>query len=150
MAEQDLYLRRQVSQLQDLVVSLDQSVSLVGQQVAAVGQEQQETRSELTVLRTDFADFVQLQARTSALQLAQTRVGVLKDDLNHTYGHHDVVRRSATGMLQAFDVGLVSEDTVQTVSEQLMVQTPRYWLAPVLVALARWAGDDQEGCLRAV
>jgi hypothetical protein len=53
-------------------------------------------------------------------------------------------------VLQAFDVGLVSEETVKNVGEQLMVQTPRYWLAPVIVALAAWCGDDEPLCRRAV
>jgi hypothetical protein len=45
--------------------------------------------------------------------------------------------------LQAFDIGNVSNKTVQEVSEQLMIQTPRYWLAPALVTLAAWSRDDQ-------
>src|SRR5205814_3416103 len=60
------------------------------------------------------------------------------------------VRRSAVGILQAFDVGLISEQTAQTVSEQLMIQAPRYWLAPVLVALAAWSRDEQSLGERAV
>jgi hypothetical protein len=53
-------------------------------------------------------------------------------------------------VLQGFDVGLVSEETVRSVSEQLMAENPRYWLAPVLVALGAWAGNDPELCERAI
>ena len=143
-------LKNQVDRLTDLVRGLDRSVTLVGQQVTVVGEEQRETRGELSVLRSEFAEFREVHQRTAAKQLAETRVGVLQDKLAHEFGHHDVVRRSATGMLQAFDSGLVTEETVHRVSEELMVQTPRYWLAPVLVAMARWAGDDRDGCARAI
>lgn len=150
MADIDYALRSKVDHLQGLVVQLDHSLSMVGQQVASVSDEQRQARSELATLRTDFLEFVS-QARLAAnLQRAETRVGVLQDELEHRFGHHKVVRLTAVGILQAFDVGLVTEQTVRAVSEQLMVQTPRYWLAPVLVALAAWAGDDRQLCERAV
>ena len=76
--------------------------------------------------------------------MAETRLGTLKSDLEREYGHYDVVRRSSVGTLQAFDIGNVRNKTVLEVSEELMIQTPRYWLAPALVALAAWSRDDEE------
>jgi hypothetical protein len=150
MPEIDSYLRSEVQHVKGLVVQLDRSLSVVGQQVAFVGNEQQETRSELAALRHDFQAYLRRFELAANLQRAETKVGVLEARVEHEFGHHKVVRRTAVGMLQAFDVGLVSEDTLRTVGDQLMIQTPRYWLAPVLVALAAWAGDDEELCNRAI
>lgn len=150
MAETDYSLHNKVGELQHMVAQLDRSLAGVGQQVASVGAEQRTTRAELTSLYQEFKEYVAEARRRADLQLAQTRVGVLQDELDHKFGQHNRVRDTATGMLQAFDSGLVSEETVRTVGEQLMVQTPRYWLAPLLVALAAWAGDNQALCERAV
>ncbi|HTJ32165.1 MAG TPA: hypothetical protein VL738_02950 [Dactylosporangium sp.] len=150
MSDVDFHLRGQVDRVQSMIVNLDQNVAQVSQQVMIVGQEQQEARSELAQLRTDFITFVKQHELTANVQRAETRVGVLNGRLEHEFGHHKVVRRTAVGMLQAFDVGLISEETIRSVGEQLMVQTPRYWLAPVLVALAAWSADDQSLCDRAV
>lgn len=136
MADIDVHLRRQVEQVNKLVVQLDDKVGAVAHQVVAVGTAQQETRSELAQLRNDFLAFVDEAQRTGNIQRAETRIGAIQDQVEHEFGHHKVVRRTAVGMLQAFDVGLVSEETVRAVSEQLMIQTPRYWLAPALVALS--------------
>ena len=150
MADVDGYLRNQVEQVNNLVVQLDNKVGAVAHQVVAVGTAQQETRSELGQLRNDFLAFVGAAQRTSNIQRAETRIGAIQDQVEHEFGHHKVVRRTAVGMLQAFDVGLVSEETVRAVSEQLMIQTPRYWLAPALVALSAWSADEPGLCERAV
>lgn len=150
MADIDYTLRNKVDQLAHLVVQTDQRILAVSQQVDQVGSTAQEARDELARLRADFDRYVRQAELRGNLQLAQTRVVTLETQLDNEFGHHKLVRRSAVGMLQAFDVGLVSEETVRAVGEQLMVQTPRYWLAPVLVALAAWAGDDQQLCERAV
>ncbi len=150
MGDYDSAILGRVNELQSMVLSLDRSLTVVGDRVEVVSQYQQEARSELATLRGDFHAFVRQAELTANIQRAETRLGALQGELEHQFGHHKVVRRTAIGVLQAFDIGLVSEDTVRSVGEQLMVQTPRYWLAPVLVALASWVGDDQEQCTRAV
>jgi hypothetical protein len=150
MSNTDQALNRQLGRLQDMVVQVDRSIAQVGNQVALVGQEQRETRTELGVLRDDFLAFVHRQELTANVQRAETKIGTLEGQLASKFGHHEVVRRTAIGILHEFDLGLLSESTVRAVGEQLMVQTPRYWLAPVLVALSAWADDNQDLCQRAV
>jgi hypothetical protein len=133
-----------------MVRGLSSAVGQVSVQVVDVSREQRETRGELATLRADFLEFARQTERRDNIQRAETRIGVLQDKIQHEYGHHKLVRKSAIGMLQAFDVGLVAEDSVRAIGDQLMIQTPRYWLAPVLVALAAWAGDDPDLCRRAV
>lgn len=40
--------------------------------------------------------------------------------------------------------GVVRKDTISTATEELMLATPNYWLAPCLVALAAWINDQPE------
>ncbi|GAA2244694.1 hypothetical protein GCM10010430_28170 [Kitasatospora cystarginea] len=150
MTEVDHVLRNQVAQVNRLVTRLGEQVGQVSGQVSAVGAAQQQTQSELQQLRADFLAFARRAELTANVQRAETRIGVIQDQVDHEFGHHKTIRRTAVGLLQAFDVGLVSEDTVRTVSEQLMIQTPRYWLAPTLVALAAWSADEPTLCERAV
>ncbi|MFI2712207.1 hypothetical protein ACH495_18990 [Micromonospora sp. NPDC018662] len=143
-------VQRQLGNLTNAVSQLNRHVHSVGVQVDVIGQEQQATRSDLNDLRLALTRLAEQAERAATLQRAETAIGNLKNDIEHQFGHHKVVRRTTVGMLHSFDLGLVSEETVQAVGEQLMIQTPRYWLAPVLVALAAWAGDDPELCVRAV
>lgn len=150
MSEVDYALHQKVQQVSNLVVRLSEQVGSVSGQVSAVEANQQQTRTELQQLRDEFLAFVKSAQLTANVQRAETRVGVIQDQVDHEFGHHKTVRRTAVGMLQAFDVGLVSEENVRAVGDQLMIQTPRYWLAPALVALASWSADDRTLCERAV
>ena len=150
MSEVDYALHRKVQEVSNLVVRLTEQVGSVSGQVSAVEANQQQARTELQALRDEFLAFVRQAETTANVQRAETRIGVIEDKIDHEFGHHKTVRRTAVGMLQAFDVGLVSEDNVRMVSDQLMIQTPRYWLAPALVALASWSADDRGLCERAV
>lgn len=112
-----------------------------------VGQVRNEVvtaQTELAELRRNFEEYVLQAERTANIQRAETKLSGLKDDLEREFGHHNVVRRTSVGILQAFDVGNVSNRTVSQVSEELMIQTPRYWLAPAIVALAAWSRGDEE------
>ncbi|MGW1713063.1 hypothetical protein [Streptomyces sp. NPDC002156] len=150
MSEVDYALHQKVQQVSNLVVRLSEQVGSVSGQVSAVEANQQQTRTELQQLRDEFLAFVRTAQLTANVQRAETRVGVIQDQVDHEFGHHKTVRRTAVGMLQAFDLGLVSEDNVRAVGDQLMLQTPRYWLAPALVALASWSADDRSLCEKAV
>jgi hypothetical protein len=150
MSEIDYTLRNKVDHVAGLVVQLDQGLTQVSTQVSRVGQRADETHDRLQKLAIDFETFVMIAQRTANVQRAETRTGVVEAQLENQFGHYKVVRRFATGVLQGFDAGLVSHETVRSVSEQLMIQTPRYWLAPVLVALGAWAEDDRELCDRAI
>ncbi|MFF5363645.1 hypothetical protein ACFY4I_30305 [Streptomyces scabiei] len=146
-----------LSHINNLERQLERSVRSLGGQIEQVDGEvrdvkavQAQTKDRLEVLYDKFLEFVGRTERIAAAQRAETRIVRINDEVEHKYGHHKVVRRTATGILQAFDTGLVQEETVRQVSEELMIQTPRYWLAPALVGLAAWAGDDEALCARAV
>lgn len=124
----------------DLSIQIDQVETKVGM----VRSDLSNTRSELHKLRKQFEDYVEVAARTARVQQSETRVVNLKAELDRQYGHYGHVRRTSVGILQAFDVGNVGNDVVRQVSEELMIQTPRYWLAPVIVALAAWSRDSPE------
>jgi hypothetical protein len=130
--------------------ALTNQVSSVDQRVGQVASDLATTTSELRELKQQFEEFVLVAERTANVQRSETKLGALKDDLEREYGHYAVVRRSSIGTLQAFDIGNVTNKTVQQVSEELMIQTPRYWLAPALVALAAWSRDDENLATKSV
>ncbi|XVU23522.1 hypothetical protein ACQPZJ_40705 [Actinoplanes sp. CA-054009] len=150
MSETDTGLHRKVERVESLVLRLEQGVGEVGLEVAKVGARADEANDRLQKLSQDFEAYVLQAERTANVQRSETRIGVVEGQIEHQFGHYKVVRRVATGMLQGFDLGLVSDETLRDVGEQLMIETPRYWLAPVLVALRAWLADEPERCERAV
>ena len=124
--------------------ALESQISEVSVDVGVVRQDVKSTNDELRQLRREFEAFVEQSERLAAVQQSETKVVNLKAELDRQFGHYAAVRRTSTGLLQAFDIGNVSNKTVQSISEELMIQTPRYWLAPALVTLAAWSRDNRE------
>lgn len=115
----------------------------VSGQVDTVQSKQVDMDSRLNSLAQLFDEFVRADALAKELSLAETRVLRVRGELENEFGQYKDVRLRATGILEAFDSGVISDDTIRDTSEEVMVATPRYWLAPTLVALAAWSRDDQ-------
>lgn len=126
------------------------NVELVNSTVDRVSNNLMIAQSEIAALAQEFHAFVDLQKKANAKADSQTRLIQIRQELEKRFGHYDAVRRTAAGILQADDLGLVKKATVSDVTEELMLSTPGYWLAPCLVALAAWINDQPELAEKAV
>ena len=123
--------------------TLDSNVGAVNSNIKVVF-------DEFGSLAKEFHDFVSVQQRANRLNQAETRLVKIRQELEKKYGHYDIVRRTTTGILQADDIGIVKKDTISNATEELMISTPGYWLAPCLVALAAWINDQPELAEKAI
>lgn len=130
--------------------TLNNNIEVVDRNVDTVNNNVKVVYDEIGALARDFHDFVQLQVRANALSKAQQRIIQIRQEMEKRFGHYDIVRRTTTGILQADDIGIVKKDTISNATEELMISTPGYWLAPCLVALAAWINDQPELAERAV
>lgn len=137
-------ISKSISVMFDEIRDVERSVDRLTGDVGTVQRDLNSTHEDLRKLRAAFNEFVAQTERNAAIQRAETKLGNLKDELDRQFGHYAVVRRTSIGTLQAFDVGNVSDAAVTRISEELMIQSPRYWLAPALVGLAAWSRDDEE------
>lgn len=123
--------------------TLDSNVGAVNSNIKVV-------YDEIGSLAKEFHDFISVQQRANRLNQAETRLVKIRQELEKKYGHYDIVRRTTTGILQADDIGIVKKDTISNATEELMISTPGYWLAPCLVALAAWINDQPELAEKAI
>lgn len=130
--------------------TLNNNLEVIDHNVDTVNSNVKVVYNEIGALARDFHDFVQLQVRANALSKAQQRVIQIRQEMEKRFGHYDIVRRTTTGILQADDLGIVKKDTISNATEELMISTPGYWLAPCLVALAAWINDQPELAERAL
>lgn len=125
------------------------SVALSGQ-INSVSTKVDATQAELEKLKKDFEDMMLEQRKAASLQQASTELVTVRQNLEKDFGNYRIVRNTMLGILQATDSALVRKATVSTVSEELMISTPDYWLAPVLVALSAWIGNNRDLADRAI
>lgn len=136
-------IKNRLDLLQGYIATVDTHVATVDSNVTDIA-------SELDNLIAEFHAFVQQQELRNREQIAETRVVKLRQELNKKFGHYDVVRRTATGILQATDLGIIRQEIINNATEDMMIKTPNYWLAPCLVALSAWIADKKELAEKAV
>ncbi|BAV05437.1 hypothetical protein FLA_1444 [Filimonas lacunae] len=112
-------------------------------EVGTLNQRQAQLAADLNQLAAAFSDFVKNDGKQKSLQLAETRQGNLKQDLEIKFGYYGEVRRMATGILQGVDTGIVSDGTLRATTEEVMLKAPGYWLAPALITVASWIRNDK-------
>ncbi len=105
---------------------------------------------ELTALKAAFDVFMDDSKKAVTLQKAATELIRVRQELEQNFGGYKIVRETMLGVLQATDLALVKKTTIATVTEELMLSTPDYWLAPCLVAVAAWIGNDRDLANRAI
>jgi len=150
MSEQLAISAANLAVIESSLSALNNNISTVSGQVTEVGRELVSTKSELENLVQEFHTFVQADLKAKELQLADTRIINVRQELAKTFGHYDTVRRHTTGILQAADLSFVRKETITLATEQLMLDAPRYWLAPALVALSAWLADSRPLAERAL
>jgi TolA-binding protein len=142
--------RASLNRLENAVAAIDQKQMATLANIGQIEQQQTELDNRVQHLMAAFQEFVQSDRMAKELQLAETRIVKVRQELESTYGHYGEVRRRAVGVLQALDAALVTHETIQSTTENVMMATPRYWLAPALVALAAWIRDDRDLAQRAL
>lgn len=132
------------------IAAIGTKVDQMTTKVDKVESQMEEVRKDLKKLRKDFLEMMLEQRRTAALEQATTELVSVRQEMDKKFGNYSVVRNTMVGILQATDAALVRKATISTVSEELMISTPDYWLAPVLVALAAWINNNRDLAERAI
>lgn len=115
----------------------------LGNRLGEVSEEQRVAHEELRQLARRFVEFELRDHQQKIKADASTKVVDLRLQLKDKFGHYEELRRMATGIVEAVDARLVTNETVQSLTESAMTTTPGYWLAPALVGLAAWIRDER-------
>ncbi len=149
MAERIIH-QADLRDIENKLRSIHEGLRTIDARVDTTNENLQIVYDEIGSLAQEFHEFVNLQQKANRLGQAETRLVKIRQEIENKYGHYDIVRRTTTGILQADDLGIVKKETISTATEELMISTPGYWLAPCLVALAAWINDQPELAEKAV
>ena len=143
-------IERSLNTINNNIGTLNANIDVVGSNVKLTNDNVKVVFDEVSALARDFHDFVQMQMRANAKSNSQQRLIQIRQEIEKRFGHYDIVRRTTTGILQADDLAIVKKSTISNATEELMISTPGYWLAPCLVALAAWINDEKDLAERAL
>ena len=130
------YLASGLGNVKDNLQTMDSKVNQVTNSVQSVEEEIKKFMVEIK------GNTVVSNARQSIM--------MDQNELNKKYGHYDNVRRKVTGIFQATDIEGLKRSTIENIGEQVLIDTPDYWLAPALVAISSWFNNRQDLAYRAL
>ena len=145
-----LISRADLSLIERSLSNLAGSIDYVNNRVDQVDDNVKIVYNEVEKLANEFREYVEMQSLANRKAEAKMNLSAIRDKLKDNFGHYDVVRRTATGILQANDLAIVKSSMLSHITEKQMIETPNYWLTPCLVALAAWINDDQALAERAL
>lgn len=143
-------LERRLDKVAAATDRIERELTQTNSSLTQVTSELNELTQELNGLKASFDRFMEDSKRATTLQKAATELIRVRQELEQNYGSYKVVRETMLGVLQATDLALVKKTTISFVTEELMLSTPDYWLAPCLVAVAAWIGNDRDLADRAI
>lgn len=136
--------------IEDSLATISREINHLNSRVNQVDGNVKIVESKIEILAREFRDYVEKQALANRKAEAKMNLSAIRDKLKDNFGHYDVVRRTATGILQANDLAIVKSSMLSHVTEKQMIETPNYWLTPCLVALAAWINNDKALAERAL
>lgn len=129
---------------------INDNINVVRQSVINVENKVGGVEQAIEEVRNDLLDFIKKDTLAKNLQLAETRLLQVRQEIERKFSHNKVVRRNTTGILQGIDAKIIRKESIVSNAEEMMLNTPGYWLAPALVALSAWVTDNKEIADRAI
>ena len=137
-------LEQNLNVLANNVNDVYQSVNNVTGHVNEIDNKVTSVTDTVKSLEEEIKNFM-LEIRESSI-VGNARQTILMDEneLNKKFGHYDKIRRKTLGILQATDLNIIKKKTIETMSENTLINTPDYFLSPALTALCSWILNDKE------
>lgn len=149
MAE-DVVRYHDIEDLKRDVREINAKVDIIGGLVDDMHDDVKTTRQDLEQLKKRFEELMEDRKRAEEYAHATTELVRVRQDIDKDFREYGQIRKTMIGVLQATDLALVKKSTISNVSEELMISTPNYWLAPCLIAISAWISNDRDLADRAI
>lgn len=129
---------------------LAKNIGNVSVNVEAVDTKVNKVTDSVKTIEEEIKNFMVEIRGSTIVSNAKQSIMMSQEELNKQYGHYDNVRRKINGIFQATDINAIKRSTIENISEQVIIDTPNYWLAPALVSLCAWLTNNKDLATRAL
>ena len=130
--------------LSDCVDKVSSDVSNINVQVDSFQEQINDMKQNVSSLEEEVRAFMKQMQRNALVSSAKQSIMISQMEYEKKYSHRDDVRRRVIGLLQSIDINAVKKSTMENIGEETVVNNPDYWLAPALVALCYWIGNNKQ------
>ena len=133
-----------VSYLSNNINQVTYDVNNINTQFDTVQNQVNNMQTNVKSLENEIRTFMKEMKETAVINNAKQSIMLSQMEYDKKYKQRDDVRRRTLGLLPSIDINLIKKETVETISEDIIVSNPDYWLAPALVAICHWYGNNKE------
>lgn len=131
-------LENNLQVLANNIGTVSKNVNTVNGHINEVEGQVNTVKNDVKSLEEEIKAFMLEIKQGTVVSNARQTILMASDEYNKKYSHRDEVRRRVNGLLQSIDINAIKKSTVENISEETIINTPDYWLAPALVALCAW------------
>ena len=136
-------LENNLQVLANNIGTVSQNVNTVNGQINNVQGQVDTVKNDVKSLEEEIKAFMLEIKQGTVVSNARQTILMASDEYDKKYGHRDEVRRRVNGLLQSVDINVIKKSTVENISEETIINTPDYWLAPALVSLCAWYTNNK-------
>lgn len=136
-------LENNLQVLANNIGTVSQNVNTVNGHINEVEGQVNTVKNDVKSLEEEIKAFMLEIKQGTVVSNARQTILMASDEYNKKYGHRDEVRRRVNGLLQSVDINAIKKSTVENISEETIINTPDYWLAPALVSLCAWYTNNK-------
>lgn len=85
----------------------------------------------------------QLYTRFKSVELANKKIRTLNNKKYYDFNNYRTVRKIVQGLMDNLDLNMVSDNVIYKSIERQHLQTPDFWLTPVLISIMAWKNHDR-------
>lgn len=127
-----------------------QELSGVISNVNNVNSDIQKVEDKVSALDSEVKSLIEEIRQTTIVTNARQSIMYNESQINQKYGHLNQVRRTTVSLLNALDSSEINKDAIINLKNQLLINTPNYWLANALGAICYWLLNDVENTKKEV
>lgn len=136
--------------LEDNLGKLASNLGTLSSNMVRVDDKVNDVTNSVKTIEEEIKQFMYEIRESTIVANAKQSILMAQNELEKKYGHYDNVRRKLSGLLQSTDLNAIKTSTIEAMSEETLVSTPDYYLAPALVALSAWFTNNKELAYRAL
>lgn len=136
-------LENNLQVLANNIGTVSHNVNTVNGHINDVEGQVNNVKNDVKSLEEEIKNFMLEIKQGTIVSNARQTILMNQSEYNKKYSHRDEVRRRVNGLLQSVDINAIKKSTVENISEETIINTPDYWLAPALVALCAWYTNNK-------
>lgn len=129
---------------------LENYLSGIASLLSSVKIKQLQTVSEFTELATAYEKYSAGETNIRSTAIVQKELSDLEKQFQLSFANNTKVRQHTLRLLQGIEYGIINQQDVEAITEDVIFNTPNYWLASALVVIASWLKNDKPAADRAL